>query len=247
MPSVVLGLLVGVMATLAVALGTGIVLALTRLRGPMILILLGFAAGTLLGTAFMDLLPEAVEARPPGTVGGLALAAVIGFFVLENRVFWRHCHHAACEIHNVAGYLILIGDSVHNVVDGLVLGAAFVADPWLGATVGLAILAHEVPQEVGDFVLLLESGLTKTHALAYNLASAAAIFPGILAGNVLAEAVEPTIGVTLALTTGGFLYVALADLVPDLHRRAGAGALKYQLVPMLVGIALIGLIGWLET
>jgi zinc and cadmium transporter len=109
------------------------------------------------------------------------------------------------------------------------------------------VLAHEVPQEVGDFALLLESGPSKVRALTSNLLSAAMIFPGVVAGSFLAEAVEPAVGVALALAAGGFLYVALADLVPDLHRRGRLETLQYQVAPLLLGLMLIWLLGRLEA
>jgi zinc and cadmium transporter len=225
-----------------VVLGAGLVLALGPRRAALTPSLLAFAAGTLLGAALLALLPEAAAGLPLPTVSGLMLLAIVVFFLLERWLLWWHSHEGKRERHSVAGYLILVGDGLHNVVDGVALGAAFAASPALGVVVGVAMLAHEVPQEVGDFVLLLESGLSNARALVYNLATAAAVFPGVVAGYLLAEAVEPAMAVVLALAAGAFLYVALADLIPDLHRRGQQEMLRYQLGPLLAGIVLIWLL-----
>lgn len=246
MPPLVLGLLFGLIGASGVIIGALLVLRLTQVHRHVIPVLLGFAAGTLLGAAFLALIPEAASVMPLRSASALALLGVIAFFLLEKSVLWRHCHDPECEQHKVAGYLILVGDGIHNAVDGLVLGAAFVADTALGVTVGIAVLAHEVPQEVGDFVLLLEAGLSSHRALAYNLLSAATILPGIVTGFLVVEAVEPVAGVALAFAAGAFLYVALADLIPDLHRRRGIDTFRYQLVPLLVGIAVIWLAGQID-
>jgi zinc and cadmium transporter len=160
-------------------------------------------------------------------------------------VLWRHCHDGGCSIPTSAGYLLLVGDALHNAVDGLALGAAFLADPWLGLAVGLAVLAHEVPQEVGDFALLLDGGLSPARALAYNLLSATTIFPGVIVGYLLAAAVEPAMPIMLAITAGGFLYVALADLLPHLHQREHSATLGSQLLLLLAGVAVIEAAGHL--
>jgi zinc and cadmium transporter len=226
----------------AVLVGALVVLAVGKLHRAVIPTLLAFAAGTLLGVSLLRLVPEAAAYLPVTTVAGLALVAIVIFFLLEKWVLWRHCHDNACSPHSPAGFLMLVGDGVHNAVDGLVVGAAFLADPGLGLSVGLAVLAHEIPQEVGDFVLLLEGGLAPGRALAYNLVAAATILPGILGGFLLAEALEPVVGLVLGIAAGAFLYVALADLVPVLHQRSHQRAGFSQVVPMLAGIALIWII-----
>lgn len=242
------GLLFGLAALLGVLLGALLVLGVSRAHQAVTHVLLAFAAGTLLGASLLGLIPEAEEGLPLQTVTALALLSVLLFFVLERFVL-RQFHHRDSELaRSPAGYLILIGDGIHNAADGLVLGAALVADPTLGLMAGVAILAHEVPQEVGDFVLLLESGLSKARALAYNLLSAATIFPGLLLGYLLAETVESAVVVVLALTAGAFLYIALADLIPHLHRQQAhwRQILFAQLLPMLAGVALIWLLGQLH-
>lgn len=242
-----LGLLFAGLTIGGLLLGAAGVSALTAARQALLHVLVAFAAGTLLGAAFLGLMPEAVEAIAPERVGLFALVAVAVFFLMEKWVIWHHCHDAECDHHQVAGYLVLAGDSLHNLVDGIALGAAFVADPALGVTVGIAVLAHEIPQEVGDYALLLDAGLSRARALAYNVLSAITIVPGVAAGYLVTEAVERAVPVALALAVGAFLYVALVDLVADLHRRGPPGAFPRQLGPMLAGAALIWLVGRLEA
>ena len=235
----------GCLAVLAVPAGAGLVSLRGKTRPSVIPTLLAFATGALLSVALLDLIPEA-QARQATWSMPLVLVAIVGFFLLEKWLLWRHCHSAACEAHSVAGYLILVGDGLHNAVDGLALGAAFATDERLGLAVGAAVLAHEIPQEVGDFVLLIESGLAPARALAYNVLSGLVIFPGIVVGNLLTQVVEPAAGLVLALAAGGFLYVALADLVPNLHRRGVAKGGAPSLAPLLLGIGVIWLVGRLE-
>jgi zinc and cadmium transporter len=239
-----LGMLFGAIAVSAVLIGSGIVLRLQRISTTVIPALLAFASGTLLGAACFGLIPEAATTLSLDWVMRMVLVAIVGFFLLEKWVLFRHCHGPSCPVHAVAGYLILIGDGIHNAVDGLMLGATFAADPHLGVSVGIAILAHEVPQEVGDFALLTDGGLSPRRALAYNLLSAATVFPGVIVGYALVELVESAVGVALAIAAGGFFYVALADLVPDLHRRERAKTLQ-QLLPLLGGVIVIVLAGML--
>jgi zinc and cadmium transporter len=249
--AVLIGLGFGIAAVCGLLLSAVLVVGLLRVHRTLLPVLLAFAAGTLLGAALLDLLPEAAHELSPARVGSLMLAAVVAFFLLERWVRWWHVHTHEPKRHtgepSAAGYLILVGDGLHNLVDGLALGTAVAADPTLGVAVGLAVVAHEVPQEVGDFVLLLESGLTRARALILNLLTALVVFPGIVIGYTVATAVEPVIGVALALATGAFLYVALADLIPELHRRGLRESLAMQVAPLLGGIAVIWLAGLVGT
>jgi zinc and cadmium transporter len=247
MTTLALGLFFGALGASGVLVGAGLVLRLRQAWPAIVPALLAFAAGTLLGAAFLGLLPESTARIESRAAMSLALLGVLLFFLLEKTLLWRHCHDPACPTHAAAGYLLLIGDGLHNLVDGLVIGAAFVADPRLGVMTGIAVLAHEVPQEVGDFALLLEGGLTPRRALAYNLLSAVTIFPGVVVGTLLAVRVDTAAGVALAVAAGGFLYVALADLVPALHARLERGMLRDQLLPLLLGVALIWTAGRLEA
>ena len=131
--------------------------------------LVSYATGTLLGAAFLGMIPAGLKLAPAFTVTATVLAGIVLFFVLEKLVLWRHCHDSECEVHGRAGPLILVGDAFHNFVDGIVIAGAFLTSVPLGISVSLAVVAHEIPQEVGDFAILLDSGYSKTRALALNL------------------------------------------------------------------------------
>ena len=248
-----LGALITLAAVVAVLLSAGAVTALRAANRAPLPPLLAFAAGTLLGAALLGLLPEAAERLPMAAVGWAALVAIAAFLLLERWVLWRHSHDVGAGGEAGAGpsgYLILVGDSVHNLVDGMLLGAALLAVPGLGGMVAVAVLAHEVPQELGDYVVLLESGFPARRALAYNVLAALTVFPGAVLGALLAGTVDAALGAMLAAAAGGFLYVALADLVPDLHRRrrpdrSWLAALREQIAPLAAGVLLAWLAGQL--
>jgi zinc and cadmium transporter len=228
------------LGSLGGVLGASAVLLLPEsVRRRLVPVLVSYATGTLLGAAFLGLLPEALEGSAPRTALATALAGLLLFFVLEQWVLWRHCHDEACEQHARAAPLILVGDALHNFVDGVVIGGAFLVSVPLGVTTALAVLAHEVPQEVGDFALLLDAGYGRARALAWNaLSSSTTLVGGLLAWAALphAQAVTP---VLLALAAGGFIYIAAADLMPALHRRADWRAAVTQTVVVLAGVATV--------
>jgi zinc and cadmium transporter len=191
--------------------------------------LLSYATGTLLGAAFLGMLPKALEKAAPVVVTGTTLAGIVAFFVLEKLIVWRHCHEADCVAHgHEGGALILLGDAFHNFVDGVVIAAAFLTSPALGIATALAVIAHEIPQELGDFAILLASGLSKARAFAYNLVSSLTTLPGVLIGWFWLAEVRQAIPYVLAVSAASFIYIAIADLVPGLHRRAGTRATLLQ-------------------
>jgi zinc and cadmium transporter len=202
--------------------------------------LLAYATGTLLGAAFLGMLPKAMSQAPVFAVSATVLAGLIAFFLLEKLVLWRHCHDKACEVHsNQGGKLILVGDTFHNFVDGVVIAAAFLTSPVLGVATALAVIAHEIPQELGDFAILLHSGLSKSRAFSYNLLSSLATLPGTLIGWFWLAEVRQAIPYVLAVSAASFIYIAVADLVPGLHQQTGAKAAFKQVTLMLAGIATI--------
>lgn len=202
--------------------------------------LLSYATGTLLGAAFLGMLPKALEKAQPLAITGTVLAGIVAFFVLEKLIVWRHCHDQSCEAHgHTPGSLILLGDAFHNFVDGVVIAAAFLTSPALGIATALAVIAHEIPQELGDFAILLNSGLSKAKALAYNLISSLTTLPGVLLGWYWLAEVRQAIPYVLAISAASFIYIAVADLVPGLHRRSGARAVISQTLLMLAGIGTI--------
>lgn len=207
-----------------------------------------FAAGALLAAAFLDLLPEAVEhGESLPVIMSLVLSGFVLFFVLERFLGWFHHHHDhdAVGVHTKrqrsTRSLIVIGDTIHNAIDGMVIGAAFLADPTVGIITTIAIAAHEIPQEVGDFGVLLALGMRRRNVLLVNIASAlvtvlaASLIFGL--GSSLAV-FEP---ILLALAAGMFLYIAASDLVPTIHEEPSARVANYQTMILLFGIVFVGI------
>lgn len=214
-----------------------------RVRDRAVPFLVSYATGTLLGAALLGLLPEALEQGELTPVLGTVLAGLIAFFVLERMLIWRHCHEASpCEIHGTAGSLILIGDALHNFVDGAVMAAAFMSSVPLGIATGIAVFAHELPQELGDFAILLDSGFSRRRALMWNLLSGSATIPGAVLAYVGLQHLPQFNPIILALSAASFLYIGLADLVPGLHRRIGAETGIRQLFLILAGVGTIVLL-----
>lgn len=245
----VLGGLLSVLAAAALAL---------KAKASQIPILISYAVGALLGAVFIELLPQAFElADSAQSMAATILAGILLFFVLEKLVLWRHCHLEQCEAHDPAravaadhahdhgrsGLMIVIGDTFHNFVDGILVAAAFLANTELGIVTALAIIAHEIPQEVGDFLILLHSGYTKRAAFALNVVSSAAmVFGGVLAYYAL-QTMEQWIPPLLGLAAASMLYVSVADLIPGLHRRPELRATAQQVVLIGLGIGTILLVG----
>jgi zinc and cadmium transporter len=214
--------------------------------------LVSFAVGTLLGAVFLEILPHALEYGQAQSVATSVLAGLLAFFVLEKLVLWRHCHHESCEVHGVethdhghhrAGLMILVGDTFHNFVDGILIAGAFLADTQLGIVTALAIIAHELPQEVGDFLVLLHSGYAKSRALFFNLLSSLAMVVGGLLGYLALEGMNQVTPYLLGVAASSMIYVAVADLIPGLHKRPELSATLEQVLLIGAGIALIGLVG----
>jgi zinc and cadmium transporter len=216
--------------------------------------LVSFAIGALLGAAFLEILPHAFEAGDAHQVAMAVLGGIFGFFVLEKLLLWRHCHTEHCELHDQhasahdhgrSGALIIVGDTIHNFVDGLLIAAAFLQSTELGVVTAIVIIAHEIPQEVGDFLILLHSGYTRLRALAMNLLSSAATVVGGLIGYFglqLLEAFQPTL---LGIVAASMIYVAVADLIPGLHRRPELRDTASQALLIALGIGAIGVVGML--
>ena len=199
-----------------------------------------FAAGGLLGGAFLHLLPEAAGAGDP-LIFSYVLSGILVFFLVEKFLKWRHCHAGHCDAHNFT-YVNLIGDGVHNFVDGMVIAASFAQDIRLGVATTIAVAIHEIPQEIGDYAILLYGGFSKKRALTYNFLSALlAILGAVFAFFFLGESsLMKTFLVPFA--AGGFIYMALVDLMPELHKRACYGKLSAQIATLLAGIGLMGLL-----
>lgn len=207
-----------------------------------------FALGALLSVALLDLLPHAVERagiENAGRLFGTVLVGLLGFFLLEKFLVWRHCHSSHCEAHSdgpehhPAGTLIVLGDGIHNFVDGVLIGAAFLVDVQLGIVTSLAVAAHEIPQEVGDFVILLQSGYSPTRAFVYNmLSSLGTVIGGLLAYFSLGS-LDGALAYFLAIAAASFIYVAVADLIPSLHKKSKGSETLSQIVLISAGVLLI--------
>ena len=233
------------------ALAASSFLLLTQPRRAMLLPrLVSFATGTLLGAAFLGLIPHALDANGPDgahRVGASLLFGILGFFLLEKFVLWRHCHDDPCEMHSpsdrtrdaASARLILIGDALHNVIDGVLIAAAFLTDPKLGIVTTVAVFAHEIPQEVGDLAILLNGGMSRRRAMTLNVAvSLTSIAGAVVAWYLLAQALQ-WLPYAIAIAAASFLYVAVADLIPGLHRRVDAKTSLQQVVLITLGIVVI--------
>lgn len=251
------------LAVILIATSAGSVLSLLlaaalafSARPSWIPVLVSYAIGALLGASLLEVLPEAVKIGGDiETVGKALLGGILLFFLLEKLVLWRHCHDEICEAHGShshdqihdhgrSGAMIMVGDTFHNFVDGIIIGGAFLADFRLGVVTTLAITAHEIPQEVGDFLILLHSGYTRTRALLLNFLSGVATLVGALIGYYALSALEGWTPVLLGLAGASMLYVALSDLIPGLHKRAEIGATLQQLVLIGLGIGTVALAGY---
>ncbi|MBK6960539.1 MAG: ZIP family metal transporter [Gammaproteobacteria bacterium] len=204
--------------------------------------LVSYATGTLLGAAFLGMIPAGLKQAPANLVMTTILAGMILFFVLEKLVLWRH-HHDSHErgAKKRSGSLILIGDAFHNFVDGIVITAAFLTSIPLGMTTALAVIAHEIPQEVGDFAILLDSGYERKKALFLNSLSAAATLPGAVMAYFWLGEMHDATPYILALSAASFIYVATADMIPGLHQQVTPAASLRQILLLLMGIGTIAL------
>lgn len=200
-----------------------------------LLVLVGFSAGALMGGAFLHLLPEAIEASSGIGVFVYLIVGFVVFFVLERFLYWRHCHERECSVHTFS-YMNLTGDGIHNFVDGLIIAAAFVFSVKTGFATTLAVIAHEIPQELGDFGVLLHGGFTRSKALFFNLLSALTAIFGALVGYFLSPLVENLVAFLLPFAAGGFIYIAGSDLIPELHKEADTKKAFLSFVFFLLGI-----------
>jgi zinc and cadmium transporter len=181
--------------------------------------LVAFSAGALMGGAFLHLLPEALEQGETESVFGILLAAFAFFFLIEKLLHWRHCHNGDCAVHSF-GYMNLLGDSVHNFIDGLVIASTFMIDFRLGMATALAVAIHEIPQEIGDYGVLVHSGFNKFRALLINFVTALTVVLGGLAGYFFFSFSQGVLPYLLPLAAGGFIYIAASDLMPELRKEA---------------------------
>ena len=210
-------------------------------------VLISFAAGTLLGDTFLHIIPEMTEGQGWLRMHSFSvLAAILVFYMLEHFIRWHHSHHVDAELRHPVGMLNLVGDGLHNFMDGLVIGASYAAHPAIGVATTIAVLFHELPQEIGDFAILIHSGFTVRRALWFNFLSATlAVAGGAIAvwlGNDFTGA-GPAL---LAFSAGGFIYIATVDLIPELHKEVNASRSLLQLLSLLAGMGLMWVLTMLE-
>lgn len=231
-----------------------------KARATWVPMLVSYAIGALLGAVFLEILPHAFHvASSVENTAATILLGILLFFILEKLVLWRHCHGDECEAHSThshdeaghihmhehdhgrSGMMIMVGDTFHNFVDGILIAAAFMVDIKVGAVTALAIIAHEIPQEVGDFLILLHSGYSKKQALLFNLfSSLATVVGGVLAYCAL-QSMSSWIPTILALAAASMIYVSVADLIPGLHKRTELKATIQQVILIALGIGSIWL------
>lgn len=238
----------GVLSVLAAA---SFLLLSAGMRSRLLPGLVSFAIGALLGAAFLGLMPHALESPVQvnaHNIGATILVGLLIFFMLEKMVIWRHCHSDHCEAHSLnlehvqekaAANMILIGDGIHNLVDGVLIAAAFLTDIHLGIVTSLAIIAHEIPQEVGDFAILLNGGFSRAKALVFNTLASLTMLVGALAAYFFLQETIAVVPYVLAIAAASFIYIAVADLIPGLHRRTELSATVQQFVLIITGVLVI--------
>lgn len=221
-----------------------------KLRARVLPHLVSFATGALLAAALLGLLPHAIEESGLADAHDIGLTLLCGllvFFVLEKLVLWRHCHQDICEGHvphdhqrdAASASLILIGDGFHNVLDGVLIAAAFMTDVHLGIVTAIAVTAHEIPQEVGDLAILLHGGMSRARALSLNLLTSVTSVLGGMLAYFLLDDMTHALPYALAIAASSFLYIAVADLIPGLHRRVDPGSGAKQFVFIVLGAVVI--------
>ncbi len=231
-------------------LSAGAAAVALALRAAWIPTLVSFAIGALLGASFLEVIPHAFENGDPHTVAASILCGILVFFLLEKLLLWRHSHdevevahsHGDGHDHGRSGALIVIGDTIHNFLDGILIAAAFLQSTQLGIITAIAIVAHEIPQEVGDFLILLNSGYSKLKAFVLNMLSSCATLVGGVVGYYALQVIEGWTPVLLGVVAASMIYVAVADLIPGLHRRPELRATVSQTVLIALGIGSIALV-----
>ena len=231
-----------IVVTFAIALiafiGIFTLLLKEKLLNEILLILVSLSAGALMGGAFLHLIPEAVEKSQGLDIFLFVLVGFILFFVIEKVLHWRHCHKGKCDVHTFT-YMNLVGDTIHNFIDGLILAASFVTSVELGLTTTIAIAAHEIPQEIGDFGVLIYGGFKKKKAIILNFIVALSIVIGGLIGYFISKSVESAVTFLLPFAAGGFIYIAATDLIPEIKKELDFKKYMATLIVFIIGILIM--------
>lgn len=204
-------------------------------------VLVSLSAGAIFGDVFLHLLPELVEKNSLNLSNSFfILAGILLFFILEKFIIWRHCHGVVCEEHpHSFAYTNLVGDALHNFIDGMIIAGAYLISVPAGIATSLAVIFHEIPQEIGDFGILIYAGFGKTKALIFNLFSALAAVLGALVVLIIGAGFESFLTFVVSLAIGVFIYIAGSDLIPELHKESTAGKSFVQSLFFLLGIGLM--------
>ncbi|MBI2668081.1 ZIP family metal transporter [Candidatus Woesearchaeota archaeon] len=212
-----------------------------------LLFLVSFSAGALFGDAFIHLIPEAFEDGLGIKLPLYILFGIMTFFVLEKFIHWRHCHIPTSKKHpHPFAFINLIGDGLHNFIDGLLIGGSYLVNIPLGIATTLAVILHEIPQEIGDFGVLLHAGLTKTKALFYNFVSAVLAILGAVIAILVGSNISGFSAFLISFTAGGFIYIAGSDLIPELHKETSPRNSVVQFIAIILGISIMFSLGFLE-
>jgi zinc and cadmium transporter len=214
-----------------------------------LLFLVALSVGSLLGGAFLHLIPEIIESGNFNiNTSFLILGGIVLFFVIENFIHWRHCHIPTSKDHpHSLGTMNLIGDGVHNLIDGLIIASAYFVNIPLGIATTIAVIVHEIPQEIGDFGVLLYAGFTKKKALLFNLLSAIMAIFGAIIGIFFAGNSENFTKIVIPLAVGGFLYIAGSDLIPEIHKKQNKNFSLKSLIGIILGIMIMFAVTFLEA
>ncbi len=209
-----------------------------KLLKKLLLILVSFSAGALIGGAFLHLIPEALESSTPLKTFIIVIVGISAFFLMERFLYWHHCHEGKCDVHMFT-YLNIIGDGIHNFVDGLIIVSTFAVNIPLGIATTLAIALHEIPQEIGDFAVLVYGGFSKLKALMWNFISAVTALIGVIVGYFLITKIDGFTPFLLPFAAGGFIYIAMSDLIPELHKELSLKKSMLNFLFFAIGIVLM--------
>ena len=212
-----------------------------KLLNKILLVLISLSAGALMGGAFLHLIPEATENSEGLNTFVFILIGFVLFFVIEKVLHWRHCHDGKCDVHTFH-YMNLIGDSIHNFIDGLIISASFIASIPLGVTTTIAIAAHEIPQEIGDFGVLIYGGFKKKKAIVLNFTIALLTVVGGIVGYFISSNIEHTVVFLLPFAAGGFIYIAATDLIPEIKKELDIKKSMATMIVFICGLILMWLI-----
>jgi len=200
--------------------------------------LVSFSAGTMMGGAFLHLLPEAAENFSTKDLNLIVLFSFVSFLLIEKALHWRHCHKQNCSVHSF-GYVNIVGDGVHNLIDGLIIAASFVTSPALGVTTTIAIMFHEIPQEIGDYGVLIHAGFSRKKAIVFNFLSAITSIGGGVLGYLAAGKIDWLANALIPFAAGGFLYIAASDLIPEIRKEKQIKKSVANLALFAAGIVLL--------